>query len=362
MIEKAERYNFVAMALHWVMAILFLGMLISGIVMTRDFVDPSVRFPIFQWHKSFGVCLLIAFFLRIGWRFFHKPPPMPHSMKPLEKRLAKLGHGGLYLWMLLVPLSGWAYVSASPYGIPTIVFGLFEWPHIPFIESGEEVGKRFSSAHEFMAFSFIALIAVHIAAVIKHQFFDKESIMRRMLPIVIGLVFLMPFQTGAEEYNIDYSQSEITFSGQHASKDFKGSFKTWDADIFFDRSDLPGSNIKATFDLSTAKTGDKLYDGTLPQSDWFDVKNYPQGIFESTSIIETEEKNIYRMTGNLTLRGIAQSLDFLFLLHDLGNDQVKAKAEFLINRLDYDIGKKSDPTADWVSEDITLNFTIIASP
>ncbi|MEC7577523.1 MAG: cytochrome b/b6 domain-containing protein, partial [Pseudomonadota bacterium] len=97
-----------------------------------------------------------------------------------EKKMAKIGHWGLYVMMFLMPLSGWLMVSSSPYGLPTIVFNMFEWPHVPGVADNGVVHDDAKLAHLILAIIFAALIAGHIAAVIKHAIFDKENLLKRM--------------------------------------------------------------------------------------------------------------------------------------------------------------------------------------
>ncbi len=177
------RYDIVAITLHWVMAIAFLLMLGSGLAMaTFDILPQSLKFNMYQWHKSLGVLLLLTFFIRIGWRLFHKPPRLPHSFTKFDKIGSKLGHWGLYALMIAMPLTGWAMVSSSVYGLPTIVFGWFEWPHIEFLSGNKTVNGIARESHEIMGWVFMALIALHIGAVIKHAMIDKKNLLTRMIP------------------------------------------------------------------------------------------------------------------------------------------------------------------------------------
>lgn len=181
--QSNNHYDIVAIILHWVMAIAFILMLCSGLAMVNaDFIPPSLKFNIYQWHKSLGVLLLLTFFIRIAWRVFHKPPQLPASFKKLDKIGAKFGHWGLYAAMILMPLSGWLMVSSSVYGLPTIVFGWFEWPHISAVSGNEILNDIAKETHEIIAWMFIALIVVHIGAVIKHAVIDKENLLKRMNP------------------------------------------------------------------------------------------------------------------------------------------------------------------------------------
>lgn len=175
-----QRYNSVAIILHWLMAIAFILMLLSGVVMVYADLDVSFRFQLYQWHKSLGVLLLVAFVLRIIWRLVSKVPELPSSFTPLMRISAKIGHWSLYAMMILMPLSGWVMVSSSGYDLPTMVFGWFEWPHIPGLEGNEAIEDLSKTLHWVFAITFAILIAIHWAAVIKHTWLDGEPILKRI--------------------------------------------------------------------------------------------------------------------------------------------------------------------------------------
>jgi polyisoprenoid-binding protein YceI len=175
--------------------------------------------------------------------------------------------------------------------------------------------------------------------------------------IVLALLLVRPGH--AASYAIDHEKSSVAFSGTHAGEDFKGVFKTWSAEIEFDATDLAASKIDADFDLSTATTGNAMYDGTLPQADWFNVKEYPKGEFNSRMITANDD-GTYQAEGDLTLRGITQPVSFAFRVTDLNQQPVRVQASLPIDRLDYGIGKKSDPAAEWVSQTITVTLDIVA--
>ena len=164
----------------------------------------------------------------------------------------------------------------------------------------------------------------------------------------------------AADYNVDYAQSEIAFSGTHAGNEFNGIFEEWSAKISFDPDNLEASSLIAKFNTKTAKTGNAMYDGTLPQADWFDTKNHPEAIFISTSVTANEDGS-YKASGDLTIKEIKQPISFGFTLQDLQASSVEVKANFPIDRFAFDIGKKSDPKAEWVSKEITLNIGLKAS-
>lgn len=174
------RYHPLAIILHWVMACAFFLMLASGLAMENLELERSFKFRLYQWHKSLGVLLLLAAGLRLLLRLMVNPPAWPARMSARQKKAASLGHWGLYAWMVALPASGWVMVSASAYGLPTLVFGWFEWPHIPAVAGNAQIESSANNAHRLLAYSFMALIAGHIAAVIRHALMDKEKLLPRM--------------------------------------------------------------------------------------------------------------------------------------------------------------------------------------
>lgn len=169
-------------------------------------------------------------------------------------------------------------------------------------------------------------------------------------------ILFIPSMTLAGSYQVLYDQSSITFSGEHAGNPFEGAFKNWQAEITFDSDNPADATVTVTIDLTSAKTGTKLYDGTLPSDDWFDTDNTPEAKYVLKTVSKTE--NGYQAQGDLTLRGITQPVSFDFTL--VGDNPVTMRADFPINRLDFNIGAESDPDAEWVSEEIMVELIVVA--
>lgn len=181
-------YSKIAITLHWLIAILIIGNFAGGLLM-GELLDSSVPeqrrlgFTIVQLHKSFGLTVLVLTLLRLAVRLFSPPPPLPAHMTAIERLLSKLTHWAFYFLMIMLPVTGWAMVSASPIGLPTIWFGLFEWPHLP-VPPSREGAAAASEAHEILAYTGAALVVLHVAAALKHHYFDRDDVLARMLPLV----------------------------------------------------------------------------------------------------------------------------------------------------------------------------------
>jgi cytochrome b561 len=181
------RYGGVAMTLHWLIAAaivlnLCLGLYVAEILSDQD---PG-RFGLLQFHKSVGLTVLVLSLVRLAWRIVNPIPPLPDTLTPSLKVLARATHYLLYFLMIAIPLTGWALVSSSPLGLPTPYFGLFNWPHIPFLAELSRVQKaplrrEFFGFHMYLAFSAIALLALHVAGALYHQR-HGDDVVRRMLP------------------------------------------------------------------------------------------------------------------------------------------------------------------------------------
>lgn len=188
---------------------------------------------------------------------------------------------------------------------------------------------------------------------------DEGKIVMKLMCTL--LLLLLPIEAMSEIYQIDYQKSELKFSGTHAGNSFEGIFEDWDVIIDFDRENLAASSFTARFRTQSAKTGDILFDRTLPEDDWFFVKEYPEALFESSSISKNKDGS-FRVSGDLVIRAISKPAVFNFVLDDENPTEITAKASLMVNRLDYEIGLKSDPQAEWVSRDIKIEIQIYAQP
>ncbi|MBF7073892.1 YceI family protein [Glaciecola sp. MH2013] len=178
----------------------------------------------------------------------------------------------------------------------------------------------------------------------------RQRIINSSSLVLLSLLALMATQLQAREtLKVSSKDSEVVFSGEHAGMTFSGIFEKWQGSLRLPPLEKP--SIEAEFHLGSANTGDATYDSTLPEGDWFDVKNHPKGKFKSTTIIS--KGSDFEVQGKLTLRGIEQAV--VFVLQDKGDSY---EAKFDINRLKYKIGMESDPEAEWVSKTINMHMTL----
>lgn len=171
--EDLLRYNSVARAFHAVIAVMVIFNVVSGIggEAIEDIWNP---FPV---HKATGILILLLSLARIGWRFTWTTPEWPATMGILQRLVAKVTHGALYVLMLVVPLTGWIMSSASKW--PISMYGLFDWPKFAVVKDSP-LAEAAGESHEVLGFLMAGLVVLHVAAALHHHFVIKDNILRRM--------------------------------------------------------------------------------------------------------------------------------------------------------------------------------------
>ncbi len=171
-----RRYTLPAIALHWLMALGLIGAIAMGWYVSE--LPMSVqRLKLINWHKWFGITLLLLFVLRALWRATHRPPAAIPT--PLwQARAASAVHGLLYLLMLAVPLLGWAYSNAA--GFPVVWFGVLPLPD--WVGPDKPLAATLKLLHKIAAWGLAGLIVAHVAAALKHHFIDRDGLLARMWP------------------------------------------------------------------------------------------------------------------------------------------------------------------------------------
>ena len=369
---ESPRYTSVAVALHWAIAILIVGQIAVGLYMHKLPNISPIKFDLYQLHKSFGLSILALTIARLGWRLTHRLPALPDAMPPWQKLLARTTHWAFYGLLFLTPLVGWAMVSASPMDIPTKWFGLVNIPHMPILsgvadrEATEELLKE---VHEYLAFGILYLLALHVGAALKHQFFDRDGVLQSMIPrsggqwiwiaIILGalgvasafyLVGPTPQARAAAalttktndagaNWIVDYGASRLVFIGEEKGRRFEGSFNEFSADINFDPEDLAESWVKINVSTGSATTGDELRDASLPGADWFGIREFPTATFAASDIRKLAG-DAYEAVGVLTVKSIEREITLPFTLEITGDNAMASGGVDLV-RTEFDLGAAS---------------------
>ncbi len=174
---RVHRYTGVAIALHWLVALLMLGSFVVGRYMVDLDLSPW-KLKVYSWHKWTGVTIFLLVALRLAWRFTHRPPALPGTTPEWQRHAAEIAHALLYILMLAVPLSGWVMSSAG--GFPIVYFGVLQLPDL--VAKDKELFDLMKLVHFAFNKALLALVIVHVVAALKHHYVDRDDVLARMLP------------------------------------------------------------------------------------------------------------------------------------------------------------------------------------
>ena len=174
-----ERYTRTAIVLHWLLALAILAQIAFGWYLQRVPRKTPDRTVFVNIHKSTGMLIGLLIAARLAWRLSHQPPPLPASMPAWERRAARANHVLLYACMIVMPLAGYVASNFSKFGVK--FFNGITLP--PWGVDDRGVYAFFNGLHVATSYLFVALIALHIAAAVKHAIAPRHGILRRMLPL-----------------------------------------------------------------------------------------------------------------------------------------------------------------------------------
>ena len=170
-----QRYSHIAISLHWIMAIVILTTWTIAQIAGGMPVSPE-RILAISWHKWLGLTVLWLVFVRLFWRATHPAPELAVRLPAWQERIMQLTHLAFYLLMIAIPIIGWLMSSAKGYTVN--YFGLYELPDL--VLKDKATGILLKQTHEILANILISLVALHVLAALKHHFWDKDGLLKRM--------------------------------------------------------------------------------------------------------------------------------------------------------------------------------------
>ncbi|MEL6202449.1 MAG: cytochrome b [Pseudomonadota bacterium] len=173
-------YKTPARILHWTMALLVLGMIPVGFLMLNDALSRELRNMMFISHKNMGVVLLLLILVRIVYRWRNPPQLKPVELAPMQEFAAHATHIGLYILLLVMPLSGYIRVRAG--GFPIEALDALGIPAL--VPRSDGLAAVAKSVHYYAAYGITILIAMHIGAALYHGLVRKDDIFSRMWPVL----------------------------------------------------------------------------------------------------------------------------------------------------------------------------------
>lgn len=180
--HEVDRYPVALKLLHWLRAVLVLGLIAAGWLMTSlNDATPIKYATLYPLHKSAGLLVFGLVLIQLALRARSPLPKTPAGLKAWERRLSKAAHGLMYGLLVAVPLMGYAMSSSYTMSDGVTFFGL----HVPeLLPKDDSRFKVFQAVHKIAAYLLLALIGLHVAGAVKHRIFDRRGdtdVLRRML-------------------------------------------------------------------------------------------------------------------------------------------------------------------------------------
>jgi len=168
------RFTPLSRLLHWAMAAMILTMLFVGVGMVSSTTE-RYRY-LLALHRPLGIAILVLAVVRLANRLLNPPPPPPASLPKIQQLAATVSHMLLYGLMFIMPLLGWAMLSAAP--DPIVLFGPLRLPAI--LSADPALYARLRALHTDFGLLFYAVILVHLGAALMHAWIRRDSVFRSM--------------------------------------------------------------------------------------------------------------------------------------------------------------------------------------
>ena len=174
-------------------------------------------------------------------------------------------------------------------------------------------------------------------------------------------------QTLTGTYVPDTTHSRIGFVARHAMvTKVRGHFSDYSGSGYFDSEAPENSTIELTIQAESIDTGNADRDGHLRSNDFFDMDNHKTIEFRSTDVARVDE-DVYRVTGDLTVRGTTRTIAFDLAytgaaVDPFGNTRIGLEGSVTVNRKDFGLNWNAalDTGGVLVSEKVTLEFDVSA--
>lgn len=175
--NTGERYGVVSKLLHWVLALLILGLIWLGWLLVGMGYYDRWYYTVETAHVTFGMLVLVLAAFKLVWMLYSPTPAPQPELRAWERGASKLVHWALFLSMFLIPVTGYLTSTADGKGV-----GMFDWFELPaLVPVSDALRDWVIDVHFYAAYAVLVLAILHAGAALKHQLIDRHGTLRRML-------------------------------------------------------------------------------------------------------------------------------------------------------------------------------------
>lgn len=153
------------------------------------------------------------------------------------------------------------------------------------------------------------------------------------------------------------NESHLTFTATQNGAPVSGEFKTFSGDIAVDPNQLNASHVKVIVDVASVTSSYQQVADTLKSSDWFDVKIFPQAIFEAHEFSKTGDKT-YQVKGILTIRNKTVPITLDVTQEEYSSSKAKVNGNTTIKRSVFGVGQGEWAATDTIKDEVQINFVL----
>ncbi|QNP59331.1 YceI family protein [Paenacidovorax monticola] len=177
-----------------------------------------------------------------------------------------------------------------------------------------------------------------------------------LLGLALASATLVAGQPALAQQKLVPAQSEVLFTARQMGVPLEGRFKKFDAQLAFDPAKPETSRIQFTVDTGSATLGSRETDAELPKATWFNVPQFPQATFQSSSV-KALGSGKFEVAGKLTIKGTARDVVLPVALTQ-ANGTTTAVGTLALKRLVYKIGENEWADTSMVADDVQVKFKL----
>ena len=368
--NTSSAYGWVARFFHWTVAVLILSAIGLGLyaesLTETPTPDLATVFAAFSWHKTLGVTVLVLVALRLIWTAMQTHPRPLHPQRRLETLLAGIVHWGLWIGMVVVPLSGWLRHSSAPGEFARILWPLAQ--RLPGVPVDAALSERFAAFHGAGWGVLAGLVVLHVVGALKHALIDRDGTLSRMagnpdrapeppparpgllshvVPALAALAIwgatavvsgpqadadgAAPVATAPAASGWAVEQGQLAIEVAQGGNPISGQFGSWNAAIDYDPG-VQAGHVTVTIDIASLTLGSVSDNAKGPE--FLNAAAHPTASFDA-EILAEGAGHVAR--GTLTIAGKAVPAELPFALK-IDGDTATAKGRMQLDRRDFGVG------------------------